>query len=152
VGSRRDDEQIGLLLKKYSEFHDGFLDGVFLDGNSAYIFLSTDRGELFVFEATQVDSLNIADFRKGNIIFEVLCHSANELSLEMIEAVNGGFPEVSRSRFAQRGLELAVEKNLVLLEINPSYGATCLILASSFSLRRRRVLAAGQFVEQYLKV
>jgi len=124
-------------LKKYPEFHDGFLDGVFLDGSAAYIFLSTDRAELFVFEATQVDSLNIADFRKGNIIFEVLCHSANELSIEMIEAVKGGFPEVSRSHFAKRALELALEKNLVLLEINTSYGATCLVLASSFSLRPR---------------
>jgi hypothetical protein len=151
VGFRRNHEQIGLPLKEYSESHDGFLDGVFLDRSSAYIFLSTHRDELFVFEATQVDSLNIADFRKGNIIFEVLCHSANELSLEMIEAVNGGFPDVSRSRFAKKALELAVEKNLVLLEINPSYGATCLILASSLSLRSRQALVAGQFVEQDLK-
>jgi hypothetical protein len=137
VGFRRDDEQIGFPLKKYPEFHDGFLEGVFLDGSSAYISLSTHQGELYVFEASEVESLNITDFRKGNIIFEVLCHSADELSSEVIEAVSGGFPEVSRSSLAKRGVELAVERDLALLEINPSYGATCLVLASSFSLLRR---------------
>jgi hypothetical protein len=125
-------------LDKYSEFHDGFLEGILLDDSSAHIFLSTHQKDQFVFEASNVSRLNAEGFKEGNIIFEVLIRSAIELTLEDIEAVHGGFPEVSRSRFATKGLELALEKNLSLLEINPSYGATCLVLAATFDLCSRQ--------------
>jgi hypothetical protein len=123
-------------LANYSEFHDGFLDGLLLDDSSAHIFLRTYQQERFVIEASNVAALNASDFKLGNIIFEVLTRSANELTLEDIEAVHGPFPEVSRSHYAKRGLEL--EKNLILLEINPSYGAICLVLAATVDLCSRQ--------------
>jgi hypothetical protein len=125
-------------LDKYSEFHDGFFEGILLDDSSAQIFLSTHQKDQFVFEASNVSRLNAEGFKEGNIIFEVLIRSAIELTLEDIEAVHGGFPEDCRSRFATKGLELALEKNLSLLVINPSYGATCLVLASTFDLCSRK--------------
>jgi hypothetical protein len=124
--------------KLYSEFHDEFLDGLLLDDSSAHIFLRTYQQERFVIEASNVAALNAGDFKLGNIIFEVLTRSANELTLEDIEAVHGPFPEVYRSHYAKRDLELALEKNLILLEINPSYGATCLVLAATMDLCSRQ--------------
>jgi hypothetical protein len=126
------------LLANYSEFHDGFLDGLLLDDSSAHIFLSTYQKERFVIEASNVAALNAGDFKEGNIIFDVVIRNASELTLEDIEAVHGPFSEVSRSHYAKRCLDLALEKNLVLLEINPSYGATCLVLAATMDLCGRQ--------------
>jgi len=125
-------------LANYSEFHDGFLDGLLLDDSSAHIFLRTYQQERFVIEASNVAALNASDFKLGNTIFEVLTRSVNELTLEDIEAVHGPFPEVSRSHYAKRGLELALEKNLILLEIIPSYVAICLVLAATVDLCSRQ--------------
>jgi hypothetical protein len=135
-------------LEKYFAFHDGSLDGLLVEDKTAHVFVSTMNQERFVIEASGVVALNADNFKQGNIIFEVLTRSANELTLEHIESVHGGFPEVSRSRFAARGLELAVEKDLSLLVIDPSYGATCLVLAATFNLRKRRDWEEGHMLTQ----
>jgi len=38
---------------------------------------------------------------------------------------------------AQKLLDKALEQNLIVLEINPSYGATCILLAKSLELLHR---------------
>lgn len=125
-------------MKNYSEFHDGFFDGLLLGEKSAHIFVSTEHKELFVIEVLDVVALSASDIKAGNIVYEVLTRSGVELTLEDIIAVKGPFPEISEQSFAQRGLVQALEDNLILLEINPSYGATCLVLARSVQLCNRQ--------------
>jgi hypothetical protein len=126
------------VLKKYFEFHDGSLDGLLVEDKSVHVFVSKLNQEHFVIEALGVAALNANHFKQGNIIFGISIRNANELTLEDIETVHGEFPEVSRAHFATRSLELALEKNLSLLVIDPSYGATCLVLAATFNLCTRR--------------
>lgn len=125
-------------MKSYSEFHDGFFDGLLLEEKSAYIFVSTENRELFVIEVLDVVALSASDIKAGNIVYEVLTRSGVELTLEDIIAVKGPFPETSEQSFSQKGLAQALEENLTLLEINPSYGATCIVLARSVRLCKRQ--------------
>ena len=125
-------------MKKYVEFHDGFLDGLLLDGSTACVFLSTDDKEHFVLEASGAAAVDAGTFKEGNIIFEVIEHSTNELTLDHMIWVHGPLSEFGLPDQAQRWLTKAQQNNLILLEINPSYGATCLVLARTIELRGRK--------------
>lgn len=125
-------------MGNYSQFHDGSFDGILLGDKASHIFLSTAHKDLFVIEALDVVALSAWDIKVGNIIYEVVTRRGVELTIEDIIAVKGPFPETSESRFAHRGLKQAVDENLILLEINPSYGANCLVLAHSVRLCDRQ--------------
>jgi hypothetical protein len=124
-------------VKKHVEFHDGFLDGLLLDGPTACVFLSTDDKEHFALEVAGVAAVNAGTFKEGNIIFEVLIHSCDELTLEQMIAVHGPMSGYGLPDQAQRWLAKALQSGLILLEINPSYGAACLVLARTINLRHR---------------
>jgi hypothetical protein len=125
-------------LKNYPEFHDGFLDGLLLENSIAHIFVSTRQEERLVIEASDVAALAAGDFKKGNILFEVLTRSGDELTLEDFVAVDGPLSGTDGQSRAQKTLEESREKDLILLEINPSYGAACLVLAGSVQLYSRK--------------
>jgi hypothetical protein len=132
-------------LKNYSEFHDGFFDGLMLDDSVSHIFVSTPQKKRFVIRAQNVASLTAGEFKEGNIIFDVLIRSSDEVTLEDIQAVYSHFSGVDASIQAQRALEKARENGLSLLEIGSSYGATCLLLARSFELCGHR-----EWIERYM--
>ena len=133
-------------MKNYSEFHDGFWDGILLDGKSANIFVSTELRELFVIECLDVVALSANGIKAGNIIYEVLTRSGNELTVEDIVAVSGPFPKSSAESFAKKGLMDAIEQGSILLEINPSYGGSGLVLARSINLFSRT-----EWIDGYVK-
>jgi hypothetical protein len=58
-------------VTNYSEFHDGFFDGLLIEGKSVSILLSTYKREQFVIELSEVVALSASDIKAGNIIFEV---------------------------------------------------------------------------------
>lgn len=124
-------------MKKYNEFHDGFLDGLLLDGPSAYIFVSTPEKWQFVLEISGVAAVDAGTFKEGNVIFDVLVYGSDELTLEQMIAVHGPMSEYGLPDQAQRWLTKARQEGLHLLEINPSYGAACLVLAHTIDLRHR---------------
>ena len=124
-------------MKKYPEFHDGYLDGLLLGAQSAEIFLSTSEKEPFVLEVSDVAAVDAGTFKEGNIIFDVLVHGHEELTLDQMVAVHGPLSGYGLPDQAQRWLAKARECQLALLEINPSYGARCLVLARNITLRRR---------------
>jgi len=125
-------------VKKYGEFHDGFLDGLLLDGPSAYVFVSTQEKGRFVLEISGVAAVDAGTFKEGNIIFDVLTYGCDELTLEQMIAVHGPMSEYGITDQAQQWLTKARQEGLSLLEINPSYGAACLILAQTIDLRHRQ--------------
>jgi hypothetical protein len=125
------------VLKKYIEFHDGFLDGLLLEGDTVNVFLSTAEKEPFVLEISGVAAVDAGTFKEGNIIFDALVYACDELTLEHMIAVHGPMSEFGLPNQAQRWLIQAQRGELVLLEINPSYGATCLVLARTINLRAR---------------
>jgi hypothetical protein len=120
----------------YSEFHDGFFDGFLIEEKSVSIFLSTYKREQFVIELSEVSVFTASDIKAGNIIFEVLTRSGAQLTLEDMVALDGPFQTTSQDH-AERRLAQASKDESTLLEINPSYGATCLALAHSVKLYPR---------------
>lgn len=125
-------------MKSFERFHDGFLDGLLISSTTVRVFLSTNGKEEFILEVRGVLSLKADGFRQGNIIFEVLERDGDDLNLgHMIH-----FFDFNDEADAQRKLESAREKNLVVLEINPSYGASCTILAESVELLARPLLTS----------
>ena len=125
-------------MKRYVEFHDGLLDGLLIDGPNACVFLSTDEKEHLVLEGSDVAAVDAGIFKEGNIIFEVLVYGCGELTPEQMIAAHGPMSDYGLPDQAQRWLAKAQQGGLSLLEINPSYGAACLVLARTIDLRRRQ--------------
>ena len=82
-------------------------------------------------------------FNAGNIILDVLTRQDEELTLQDISEVYR--MESSGESQSLRLLAKAREQRLVFLEISPSYGATCLVLAESIALIPRE-----EWIERYL--
>lgn len=59
-------------MANYSEFHDGALDGLRLDGTRLPVFLQTEWGSHLVAELTGLKAMVADGFRAGNIVFELL--------------------------------------------------------------------------------
>jgi hypothetical protein len=120
-------------MREFHQFHDEYLDGLLIQGADAHVFLRTGSGQKFVLEVSGVLSLILDGFRQGNIILDVLIRNGEEITVHDIVGFYG-FKEEAK---ALAKLEEVRRKNLVVLEINPSYGATCTILAESVELLPR---------------
>jgi hypothetical protein len=132
-------------MKDYNQFHDGYLEGLWIDGTTVHVYLCTLEKQGFTAVAQGVVALAATGFRAGNLIFEVLLHSPEEVALcdiaEVYNLPNGSAGELQ----TKRELEKARQEGLTLLEINPSYGASCLILAHSVEL-----LGRNEWLSRYL--
>jgi len=117
-------------VKTFNQFHDGSFDGVLLNGMGAQFFFRTREKQSFVLRVSGLKSLRLNDFRQGNIIFDVLLREGTEVNLSDIVELYG-FTDEDKAALK---LEEAHREALVVLEINPSYGASCQLLATSVVL------------------
>lgn len=120
-------------MKHYDQFHDGWLDGLLIEDKTVRLFLSTEEKLPFTFLANGVLALSGSGFKAGNIIFDVISRQADELTHGEIVSVYG-IEGVTAVDEAQKLLDRARDRNLIILEISPSYGASCMILAESIEL------------------
>jgi hypothetical protein len=120
-------------MEKFDQFHDGYLDGLLIQGTSVSIFLSAEDRQEFVLEVGGVLSLKVDGFRQGNIIFDVIIRDGDNITIHDIINLFGFKDEAK----ALKKFEESRRMNLIVLEINPSYGASCLILAESVELLPR---------------
>jgi hypothetical protein len=124
-------------MKNHDQFHDGVLEGLWIDGTIVHVFLSSLKKERFTAVAEGVVALSANGFRAGNIIFEVLTRGHEEIVssdiVELYDLQDGPQGEGQGMKL----LEKAQQEGLTLLEINPSYGGTCLVLAHSINLLER---------------
>jgi hypothetical protein len=125
-------------MKKYEEFHDGFFEGLWIDAETAHVFLANFRHERSVLVAEGVVRLALNGVRSGNIIFDVVIRETAEVSEQDIHALydlrDGLEGEIQGMKFLDKA-RLAGDK---ILAISPSYGADLLILARSFALYPRQ--------------
>jgi len=124
-------------MKTYSQFHDGDLEGLWIDGTTVHVYLRTLEKERFTAVAEGVVALGASGFRAGNLIFEVVTRDRDEIDFrdiaELYDLRDGPAGE-------GQGMQLlgkARQEGLTLLAIDPSYGATCLVLARSVDLLDR---------------
>jgi hypothetical protein len=131
-------------MRKFSEFHDGRFEGLWIDGKTVHVFLATEGRERFVFVAEEVVELCADGIRSGNIIFEALLRETEEVNLQDIHTLYRLQAGPSDEKQSNILFEKARLQNSKILEIHPSYGASCLILGSSFELVRRE-----EWLKQY---
>jgi hypothetical protein len=131
-------------VKKLGDFHDGCLEGFWVDDPFVHIFLKidvyerTDGTERFVIVADGVAALVADGFRKGHIIFDVETKTHEELSPEDITSLYDVHEGEAGEKQCHNLLQKAREQRLMALEITPSYGASFIILARSFELLDRK--------------
>jgi hypothetical protein len=121
-------------MNDYGNFHDGFLEGVWVDDRTAYVFLSTEIKERFVVVADGIVALTVTNFRKGNIISEVAARGHEEVTTDDIAALYDLWEGKAGEELAAKLLAKAQQERLSILDITPSYGATCLLLARSIKV------------------
>lgn len=121
-------------MKIYSEFHDGGFKGFLIEGDSVSVFLSTERDEGFVIVAQEVAAMAADGFKAGNVVFEVLVKTSDEITQHDVSETYGPLSEATADAQARELLAKSRLRALQLLEINPSYGGQCLLLARSIDV------------------
>jgi hypothetical protein len=131
-------------MKKLGDFHDGCLEGFWVDDPVVHIFLKidiyekTDGTERFAIVADGVAALGASDFRKGHIIFDVETKTHEELTSEDIGLLYDVHKGEAGQEQCSKLLQNAREQKLAALEVTSSYGASFIILARSFELLDRK--------------
>lgn len=133
-------------MTNYDQFHDGWLDGLLIEKTSVQVFISIEEKQPYMSAASGVAALSADGFKAGNIIFEVLTKQQDELTLRDIAESYGLSADVNGQEHAQKLLAKARERGLTVLQINPSYEATCILLAESVELLPRHEWAGRDVV------
>lgn len=115
-------------------FHDAHLSGIDVRSErSTKLYFSTVRGEPFCLELLDVDRLRVSDFRQGNIVLDVQVRRFDQCEGEVVRDLYGISPqqldEPESSVWTAR-------RQLLVLQVNPSYGAH--LLAAFRQLRLSR--------------
>jgi hypothetical protein len=121
-------------MNDYGDFHDGVLEGVWVDDSTAYVFLSTLMKKRYSVVADGIVALTVTNFKKGNLIFEVVARGHEELTMDDIAALCDLREGKEGEEQAAKLLAKARQERLSILDISPSYGATCLLLAHSIKI------------------
>jgi hypothetical protein len=124
-------------MKNYGEFHDGSFEGVWIDGKTAHVFLATEGREQFTVVAEGVAALAVDGIKAGNVLFEVLERGPEEVLSQDIQTLYALQEGSAGETQCANLLKKARLQGWRILEINPSYGASCLVLASSLDVVRR---------------
>lgn len=131
-------------MKYFNEFHDGWFQGLWIDEERSHMFLATVGKERFVIVAEGTEALAVNGVKAGNIILEALTRDQEEILPKDIEMLYEFPPTSAGKKDAEDVLSKAHQRKWSLLEINPSYGATCLVLASSV-----RLVAYDEWLREY---
>jgi len=126
-------------MKTYSEFHDGLFEGLRIekDQKVVHVYLRTSGGQRTTVCLRGVVMLKAGGFREGNIIFESSVRNSGEITLADIAELYELDPNNERARWEHKLLERVREEQLQILEVNPSYGGSCVILAKTIELMPR---------------
>jgi len=109
-------------MNALQDIHDGFFDGLLLsEEKTAHLFLRTCAGQRSTVVLKDVERMSVQNFMQGNIIFDVVLIEPSNLTIAHIEQAYQLQP--SQTELAQKLLEEAQQRKLLVLEINPSYGA-----------------------------
>jgi hypothetical protein len=120
-------------MKTYSEFHDGFFEGLHIpdDTKVVHLYLCTLEKERTTAVLTGVVMLKAGGFRAGNIISVVSTRDSGEITLADI----GDLYELDSCHepkpWEHKLMERVGEQHLQILDVSASYGGTCSILAQT---------------------
>jgi hypothetical protein len=121
------------------DFHDGFLDGLFVSNRQARIFVRTVREENFTIILREMERLHAENFRQGNIVFSVDFLEPEQVTVDHVgEAYYHG--QVPPEFVLSDWMEKAKQKGLKAVEISTSYGCSALAFFKSYELVEGHVI------------
>jgi hypothetical protein len=122
-----------------SKFHDGFVDGFLIRASQVIIFIRTDGNEPFALVADDVTSMRVDSLLQGNIIFDIVIRRGEDLTRSDVDVYGFAASSDGEKRAIDMLQRLRTE-NRVALEINPSYGCECFMIAQAVTLIPRSEL------------
>jgi hypothetical protein len=137
-------------MRKYGQFHDGFFEGFWIDNTTVHVFLSTLEKEQFTAVAEGVVALDASGFRAGNIIFDVGVRDHEDIVFRDIAQLYDLREDPEGESQGMRLLDKARHEGMNLLEVCPTYGGACMVLAHSINLLKRSECLAGFLVSAKL--
>jgi len=118
-------------------FHDCYFDGIWIGPNKlVHLFLRMADQQSFVLGLSGVERLTLTEVKQGNIILDLVFRGAGEITqvdIAELYGVDADSPQCVSL------VNAAAERQLQVLEINPSYGAKGLALFHSWDIAQREV-------------
>lgn len=115
-------------------FHDGHFDGLRIGSDKRIdLFLRTQDGESFTLALKDVDALTLSEIKQGNIIFDLVFRSGEQLTSEDLKELFYVEPDEPQ---APTILQAKRRMGFRLLELNASYGAHGLVLFKAIEIYR----------------
>jgi hypothetical protein len=130
-------------MNDYSIFHDGFVDGFLIRESQVIIFLRTMEKEAFALVADDVVRMRADNFTECNIILDIVARQGPELILSDLDVYGFAAGPLGEKQ-SNDALERLRTENRVALEINPSYGCECFLIAQAVTLLPRSDLMASK--------
>ena len=118
-------------MKEYGEFHDGLFEGLRIDGETVHVYLKTLENDRIAAVANGVVALDASGFKTGNIVLSVSTRDHDEITLADIQDLYDLRKADAGEEQGTNLLAKARRERLTLLEVVPSYGASCLVLTKS---------------------
>ncbi len=113
------------------DFHDGYLDGLFVTGRTAKIFLRTVTGQRYTLILREVERFHAENFLEGNIIFDVKFFQPEQLTEGAVLDAYG----YNEKRFViQDWICDANQRGLQAVEISASYGCEARVFFRGYKL------------------
>jgi hypothetical protein len=131
-------------MKNYSQFHDGFFEGIWVRGKTAHLFVATESRDPFVIVAEGVNALNVTGFKAGNILFEVVSRTSDEVTFMDLRPLYEFGDDAAGQTQGRALLAKAQSQRWNVLDLNPSYGASGMVVAASLTVMRR-----DDWIERY---
>ena len=114
-------------------FHDGYFDGLWIGPNKLiHFFLRTVDGKSFTLALQGVEALTLSEVKEGNIILDLVLRSAREMTSSDVENLYGVDANTEQTA---KLLKSTREKELQIMELNPSYGAQGLLLFKTYAIK-----------------
>jgi len=102
-------------MKAYSQFHDGVLEGIWIDDEMVHVFVRTVEKARFTVVVTGVAMLTAGIFKEGTIILEVLTRDGKEITSEDIDELYDLQSGPAGADQASRLLSEARQRDLTIL-------------------------------------
>ena len=124
------------------DFHDGYLEGLFVSGKTANIFLRMVTGQTYTLVLRGVERLHVDHFWEGNIILDLVFLQPEQLTQD---AILGAYhtDEPWKGFVMQDWIQAAKRRGLQAIEISASYGCEAQILFQHYELLQGQAFLTG---------
>lgn len=123
-------------------FHDGYLKGIVVEGNTVDLHLTDHNGTRFIMSLESVTALLADDFQLGNIIYDFEIFAGTLPPSSYLDALHPPLDNSVAQRFHQEDIERrsALERRILdgtemLIFLNSTYGCVLSALCQSFVIR-----------------